>query len=63
MKPVSMIVSATRTIVVALLLARAAPAQNAVPAERVAAREWFRDARFGMFIHWASIANSEPASG
>jgi alpha-L-fucosidase len=52
MKPVSMIVSATRTIVVALLLARAAPAQNAVPAERVAAREWFRDARFGMFIHW-----------
>ena len=23
-----------------------------VPAERVAAREWFRDAKFGMFIHW-----------
>ncbi|HEV8453455.1 MAG TPA: alpha-L-fucosidase [Gemmatimonadales bacterium] len=23
-----------------------------VPAERLAAREWFRDARFGLFIHW-----------
>ena len=23
-----------------------------VPAERVAAREWYQDARFGMFIHW-----------
>ncbi|HEX3087272.1 MAG TPA: alpha-L-fucosidase, partial [Ilumatobacteraceae bacterium] len=22
------------------------------PPERVAAREWFRDARFGMFVHW-----------
>ena len=22
------------------------------PAERVAARTWFRDAKFGMFIHW-----------
>jgi alpha-L-fucosidase len=26
--------------------------QEAVPAERQAAREWFRDAKFGMFIHW-----------
>jgi alpha-L-fucosidase len=34
------------------LAAHAALAQDAVPAERVAAREWFRDARFGMFIHW-----------
>ena len=25
---------------------------DAVPAERVAARQWFRDAGFGMFIHW-----------
>ncbi len=24
----------------------------AVPAERLAAREWFRDAKFGMFVHW-----------
>ena len=23
-----------------------------MPAERLASREWFRDARFGMFIHW-----------
>ena len=52
MTPVSVIVSATRIIVVALLLARAAPAQNAVPVERAASREWFRDAQFGMFIHW-----------
>jgi alpha-L-fucosidase len=27
-------------------------AQAPVPVERVAAREWFRDAGFGMFIHW-----------
>jgi len=24
----------------------------AVPPERAAAREWFRDAKFGMFVHW-----------
>jgi alpha-L-fucosidase len=42
-----------------LLLLAAAPitatAQNLkfdVPAERAAARTWFQDARFGMFIHW-----------
>jgi alpha-L-fucosidase len=23
-----------------------------VPAERLAAREWYRDARFGLFVHW-----------
>jgi alpha-L-fucosidase len=23
-----------------------------IPAERAAAREWFRDAKFGMFVHW-----------
>jgi alpha-L-fucosidase len=36
------------------LVAGSARAQNGeqVPAERLAAREWFRDARFGMFIHW-----------
>ncbi len=30
------------------------PAQSdtAVPPERLAAREWFQDARFGLFIHW-----------
>jgi alpha-L-fucosidase len=25
---------------------------EAVPAERIAARQWYRDAAFGMFIHW-----------
>jgi alpha-L-fucosidase len=28
------------------------PASESVPREREAARAWFRDARFGMFIHW-----------
>ncbi len=42
-----------------LLLLAFAPADAAaqvattdVPPERLAAREWYRDARFGMFIHW-----------
>ena len=30
----------------------AAQRPESVPAERLAAREWFRDARFGLFIHW-----------
>src|SRR2546428_12492 len=30
----------------------AAQAPDSIPAERVAARQWFRDAKFGMFIHW-----------
>ena len=29
-----------------------AQTQEIVPAERLAAREWYRDAKFGMFIHW-----------
>jgi alpha-L-fucosidase len=32
--------------------ARLVAQEAAVPAERRAAREWYRDARFGMFIHW-----------
>ncbi len=27
-------------------------AGDSVPAERAAARAWYRDAKFGMFIHW-----------
>lgn len=27
-------------------------AQNDIPAERAAARRWYQDARFGLFIHW-----------
>jgi len=39
---------------IAALLFQPTPsrAQEPVPAERVAAREWYRDAKFGMFIHW-----------
>jgi len=42
------------SLMVAHLSTRAALGQSApaVPAERVAAREWFRDAKFGMFVHW-----------
>ncbi|MEP7000916.1 MAG: alpha-L-fucosidase [bacterium] len=38
----------------ALLLAATSTiaAQTPVPAERLAARQWYRDAKFGMFIHW-----------
>ncbi|SRR5579871_2554761 len=36
-----------------LLASQTIVAQSeAVPPERLAAREWFRDAKFGMFIHW-----------
>jgi alpha-L-fucosidase len=33
---------------------RAIPAQDdqAIPPERLAARRWFQDAKFGLFIHW-----------
>lgn len=47
-----------RSIAIALTLAVGAPvslhaqSQEIVPAERLAAREWYRDAKFGMFIHW-----------
>jgi alpha-L-fucosidase len=30
----------------------ALPQTPTVPAERLAAREWFRQAGFGLFIHW-----------
>ena len=42
-------------VTVVLLLAPlrvARPQAPAVPAERLAAREWFRQAGFGVFIHW-----------
>jgi alpha-L-fucosidase len=43
------------SIAVVLLLSplRIAGAQTAaIPAERLAAREWYRQAAFGMFVHW-----------
>ena len=36
----------------AALLTAPAKAQEVVPPERLAAREWYRDAKFGLFIHW-----------
>src|SRR5437879_1161286 len=30
----------------------AAQAADSTPPERLAARQWYRDAKFGMFIHW-----------
>jgi alpha-L-fucosidase len=48
-----------RLILAALLLAALpdatrlrAQAADSVPAERLAARQWYRDAKFGMFVHW-----------
>src|SRR5213595_4061535 len=35
-----------------LVLALAAQGRESVPAERLAARRWFADAKFGLFIHW-----------
>ena len=45
---------ACSAVIVTLLAAAALPAQaqEAVPPERQAAREAFRDARFGLYIHW-----------
>jgi alpha-L-fucosidase len=37
---------------VAAPLAIDAQVTDPVPPERLAAREWYRDAKFGMFIHW-----------
>ncbi|HEU4996960.1 MAG TPA: alpha-L-fucosidase [Gemmatimonadaceae bacterium] len=42
-------------LIVPLVAGRSAQAQveqAALPAERVAARAWYQDAKFGMFIHW-----------
>jgi alpha-L-fucosidase len=45
-----------------LLAGATLAAQEVIPAERQAAREWYRDAKFGMFIHWgvySQLANGE----
>ena len=50
-----MLRSAAISVLVAIAASGTVSAQNAsdnVPAERVAARKWFQDAKFGMFIHW-----------
>ena len=47
-----------RGATIALAISVGAPAplsaqsQEIVPAERLDAREWYRDAKFGLFIHW-----------
>ena len=45
-----LLVAAAVTSLVWTLPGRRAPQD--IPAERLAAREWFRDAKFGMFVHW-----------
>ena len=46
-------IGATVLLVSALVSAHStAQTGAAVPAERMAARQWFQDAKFGMFIHW-----------
>jgi alpha-L-fucosidase len=50
------------TLTFLLTLFFVAPAQNYQPApENLRAREWFSDARFGLFIHWGPF--SIPGSG
>ena len=44
---------ATTSIVIATSLAAQS---SVVPAERLAAREWYRDAGFGMFVHWGAYS-------
>ena len=39
-------------VLIGALLTDPAKAQDVVPGERLAAREWYRDAKFGLFIHW-----------
>ncbi len=41
-----------RFILAALLLAVALPAEYKPAAANLAARQWFQDAKFGLFVHW-----------
>jgi alpha-L-fucosidase len=53
------LVAATLVIAPAVAIGQVA---ETVPPERLAAREWYRDARFGMFIHWgvySQLGNGE----
>lgn len=44
--------AAVATLLFVSWVPAAAQTSETVPAERLAARAWFRDARLGMFIHW-----------
>jgi alpha-L-fucosidase len=46
------LILAVTTAVTGLSATPQGPSLTAVPPERAAAREWFRDAKFGMFVHW-----------
>ena len=46
------LILAVTTAVTGLAATPQGPSLTAVPPERAAAREWFRDAKFGMFVHW-----------
>ena len=52
-----------RRLLLLLLLAAPAIAQYTPAPENLKAREWFQDARFGMFIHWGVIPSLATASG
>jgi len=47
---ISLVVLVAATV--SVLAAGGGQGATAVPPERLAAREWFRDAKFGMFVHW-----------
>jgi len=48
----SVILAALLLVTPAPLTQAAAQVAPSVPAERAAARAWFRDAKFGLFVHW-----------
>ena len=37
--------------------------RDETPGEQDARMKWFREARFGMFIHWVSIRSPREANG
>src|SRR5256885_16282979 len=46
------VIAILRLLSVSAQLPAQAPASDSLPQERQTARAWFRNARFGMFIHW-----------
>ena len=46
------VIALLRVLIASFDLRAQTPASDPLPREREAARAWFRDARFGMFIHW-----------
>ena len=53
---------ASIALLASLLPAMLGAQSDVVPPERLASRDWFRDAKFGMFIHWgvySQLGNGE----